>query len=450
MPPTPASPTPAEPDYTDFFALLDKHENSHVLRSGIDYHQEKLWYGMEIDGKLHFLTSGNAILEAKSLPIGITAPSKVSLPSPLSNEGIKRYLLKRRVDGRRLIAQLEHFFRSHAKFQFDTTPNVLAHWALGTYLYMAFPIYGYIWLTSHKGQSGKSRVLELISAVSFRCPGITMSVTPATVFRSVDQEGYTLVVDEFEKARDDAKAALIEIFNAGFNISAKVPRCNNNDSYKVEWFRAYCPKVFAGLSDVPDTLATRSMQLRMFPKSAKDRVQEFSLLTSMADCQPLRDDMAIWALDYARACAALVKHLAVPACLDDRAKDFMTPLYTISQVANTDRTQLDQFSEQIGRVRRGEADESPATIVLTVLRDWFPKDGSTSARIHCDRLGALLTAAGHYTDEKVAGKWLRSFEFEVRQIRIPGYGNKKGAEISKVKLAEWMERYNVPATPEPG
>jgi hypothetical protein len=217
------SPTPAEPDYTAIFDILDKHESSHVLRTGIDYHDGRLWYGMELDGKLYFLTSGNAIVEAKSLPTGITAPSKVSLPPPLSTEGIKRYLNKRRVDGRRLIGQLEHFFCSHAKFQWDTTPNVLAHWALGTYLYMAFPIYGYIWLTSHKGQSGKSRVLELISAVTFRCPGMTMSVTPATVFRSVDQEGYTLIVDEFEKARDDAKAALIEIFNAGFNISAKSP-----------------------------------------------------------------------------------------------------------------------------------------------------------------------------------------------------------------------------------
>jgi hypothetical protein len=77
---------------------------------------------------------------------------------------------------------------------------------------------------------------------------------------------------------------------------------------------------------VPDTLATRSIQLRMFPKNSRDRVQEFSLLTMARDLQPLRDDMAIWALDHARACAGLVVHLAVPACLDDRAKDFMTPL----------------------------------------------------------------------------------------------------------------------------
>jgi hypothetical protein len=187
----------------------------------------------------------------------------------------------------------------------------------------------------------------------------------------------------------------------------------------------------------------------MFPKTAKDRVQEFSLLTAMAECQTLRDDMAIWALDHARACAGLVTHLAVPACLDDRAKDFMTPLYTISQVANTDRTQLDQFSTSLDRLRSGEADESPAAVVLTVLRDWFPKDGSASARIHNNTLAGLLTRAGHYTDEKAAGKWLRSFGFDVTQLRIPGYGSRKGAEISRAKLLELMERYAVPLTPPP-
>jgi hypothetical protein len=125
----------------DFLKLLGEHENSRTLRAGIDYFDGRLWYGMEIKGKLYFLTSGNCVVEASKLPKNVTAGTGISGPAPLSTEGIRRYLAQDHVEGAKLLAELEQLFRSHAKFQYDTTPTVLAHWSLGTYLYMAFPTY---------------------------------------------------------------------------------------------------------------------------------------------------------------------------------------------------------------------------------------------------------------------------------------------------------------------
>lgn len=430
--------------HSEFLRLLAEHASTRELRMGIDYYDGALWYGMSINGKVYFLSSGHRVVAAADLPRHMTAVN-VALPAPLSNEGIERYLKGRQVDRARLLEALSQLFRSHARFQYDSTPDVLALWSLGTYLYMAFPTYPYIWINSATKQSGKSRVLELLSAVGFRNPDISINPTQAVVYRSVDQVGQVFIVDEFEKAKDDTKAAMIEIFNAGFRAGAKVPRCNPSD-LRLEYFNAYCPKVFAGLNAVPDTLSSRSISIRMFPKKTQDEVQPFSPILMRDELQHLRDDMAVWALDNAPACAELVLHpsdMKLPDWLDDRAADFMAPLYTICGIAGTARRPLDEFSVTLAKQRHSDTGDTTTAKVLAVLRDWYP-EGQTSARVHLEEVAKLLLEERLCYDSGGAGEVLRGLGFEVKQLRI-GDENKKGVEITRAQLDDLLERYKVEA-----
>jgi hypothetical protein len=187
----------------------------------------------------------------------------------------------------------------------------------------------------------------------------------------------------------------------------------------------------------------------MFPKAKRDNIQPFSGILMAPTLQKLRDDMAIWALNCAPACAELVLRpgeLRLPECLDDRAADFMAPLYTIAGIARTDRTPLDEFCVKLAKLRHTDVGETVPAKVLAVLRDWFPQ-GEHTARIHLETLAGLLAKANLFCEADDAGTWLRRLGFEVKQLRI-GSDNKKGVEISRTQLEDLLERYKVETAAE--
>jgi hypothetical protein len=298
-------PTSTAANPTDqLLAALDKQAYSHELRVGIDYYDNKLWYGLDVSGEGFFVTSGHTAIAAKGLSPGLTVNATAFPKSPMSPEGIKRYLDKTTIDGSALLCELEQFFARHAKFQIETTPFLLAHWVLGSYLYEAFPTYAYLWINSIQKGCGKTRVMELLGSVAFRSDGISVNPSAAVIYRTLDQVGAVLLTDEFEQSMDDDKKALITVLNAGFRRGAIVSRCGQNNT--IEQFNTYCPKVFAGLNHLPDTLESRTIPIFMFPKAKKDCIQPFSSVHMEGALQGYRDDCGIWALENARQCSELV------------------------------------------------------------------------------------------------------------------------------------------------
>ena len=103
-----------------------------------------------------------------------------------------------------------------------------------------------------------------------------------------------------------------------------------------------------------------------------------------AQLQRYRDDCGIWALDNAPQCAKLAmmpELLGLPECLDDRAADYMGPLFAISHVADTEKRRLVEFCESLANMRQSDAKDSNPARIVNALREWFPAD-QTSARIH--------------------------------------------------------------------
>lgn len=185
----------------------------------------------------------------------------------------------------------------------------------------------------------------------------------------------------------------------------------------------------------------------MFPKAKKDNIKPFSPIQMDATLRRFRDDMAIWALHNAEQCAGMVlrpSELHLPECLDDRAADFMAPLYAISKIAGSDRAQLDDFCVCLAKLRHVDSSNSNPVKVLAVLSKWFP-DGHQTARIHLETVVELLGREKHYCGTNTAGEWLRELGLEVKQMRIEEE-NKKGTEISRSQLEDLLERYNVMAS----
>lgn len=213
--------------------------------------------------------------------------------------------------------------------------------------------------------------------------------TPATVFREIEANGCTFVLDELENLDPQKKSELLGILNAGFERGAYVARMAvTKQGWIRKTFRVYCPKLVACLNDIPPVLQTRVFRIDMHKKMATEEVKPFEPDIFEEHTSKLRDDMAIFALRKARAIAAAYQLRAelVPCKvgqdqtikLNDRLRDILAPLYAISEVVDHEagapltRRELDRFAE--GQVfDRNSNSECDLAIAIQALSHWAEK-----------------------------------------------------------------------------
>ena len=99
---------------------------------------------------------------------------------------------------RDICKRIEYFVdlpREHAK----GTGSTLALWTLLTYCFHAWPAVPYLYVGGPLG-SGKSRVFEILSRLVFR-PLVSSNMTAAALFRTLHNNGGTLLLDEAERLK---------------------------------------------------------------------------------------------------------------------------------------------------------------------------------------------------------------------------------------------------------
>jgi len=365
------------------------------IREGIDYREDRLFYGY--DGQ--FLVSGHDQVRVNNLPSGlkIDPDAKIVLASPISREGMKRHLAKNyQVDITRLLGALAEKFRTHAIVPEGFLPEVLAHWTLGTYLYMAFQYYPYLWIKSDRENSGKSRLTRILAHLCFRAGGAPqINPTPAVIYRAVDQEGQTFIVDEFDNIAEQTKDVLMGVLNGGFERGGTVPRCDQQKNYDVKKMNAYGPKVFAGLEmPLPRTFQSRTIPIYMLPKKPDEQILPFDPTVDLElgrELQFLRDDMGVWALENAKACAtAALKRdaLGMPATAINRLEDIMVPLHALAQVAGTDCKPFAALCEYLIEMKMDQQENAKGKLIR-VLGSFLPREQDTIRKYTADLVVAF-------------------------------------------------------------
>jgi hypothetical protein len=91
----------------------------------------------------------------------------------------------------------------------------------------------------------------------------------------------TILFDEIDSVFGNAKAQeanmdLCSVLNGGYRRGAKVHRCvTHGKKIDIEELDAFAPVAVAGLRDLPDTLASRSIFIRMKRRAPDERVEPF-------------------------------------------------------------------------------------------------------------------------------------------------------------------------------
>lgn len=202
----------------------------------------------------------------------------------------------------------------------------VALWVLHAHAHEAAAVSPLLALTSPAKRCGKTTLLSLLGALVPR-PLPAANLTAAALFRALEAFRPTLLVDEvdtFLSVREELRGLL----NSGHTRPFAVVVRTVGDNHEVRRFSTWGPKALALIGSLPDTLADRSIVLRMRRRARGERIETLRLDRLYDDLTPLRRQCARWATDSLAALRAADP--AVPSGLSDRAADNWRPLLAIA------------------------------------------------------------------------------------------------------------------------
>ncbi|MDD2106815.1 DUF3631 domain-containing protein [Pseudomonas asiatica] len=375
------------------------------------------------------LTSTTSPLEAGSAEL---FPEVVPWPEP--------------VDGALLLHEVAAVIKKHV---IADTPTIYAAtlWAAFTWFIDVVNVAPIANITAPEKRCGKTVMLGTLARLSRR-PLAVSNIAPAALFRSLELWAPTLLIDEVDAFLGEHEEAR-GILNAGFTRdSAFVIRCVGDDHMPTR-FNVWGAKALCGIGKIADTLADRSIPLRLRRKLPGERTTKIRH-TDAATFDVLTGKLARFAIDNREAV-----RLARPAeieGLNDRANDCWEPLLAISGVAGGDWTRL---ARQAAITLHGLEDVVPSTgaELLADIKAAFERK-HTSRLFSADLLQALCD-----DDEAPWATWNRGKAISPRQLSAKlaefgvkskdvrqGYDVKKGYHLEQFRDA--FDRYLSAASPD--
>lgn len=231
------------------------------------------------------------------------------------------------VDGADLLDDITHALARHVIADKETL-RAAALWAAFTWFVDVVQVAPIANITAPEKRCGKSILLTALGKLAHR-PLQVSNIAPAALFRSIELWAPTLLIDEvdaFLAAHDDARG----ILNAGFTRdSAIVIRCVGDDHMPTP-FNVWGAKALCGIGKIADTLADRSVPLRLRRRTPGESVESLRH-SDPALWERLRSRLSRFALDGAEA-IELARPPLIPG-LNDRANDAWEPLLAIADLA---------------------------------------------------------------------------------------------------------------------
>jgi len=258
----------------------------------------------------------------------------------------------------------------------DEQLSAVALWTFHSHAVDAASATPYLSITSAEKESGKTRLLEALEPLVAR-PWLTGRVTAAVLPRKIEAETPTLLLDESDAAFRGEKEyaeALRGVLNSGHRRSGKTTLCiGQGASMSYKNFSTFCPKAIAGIGELPDTVASRAIPIRLQRRAPGEHVDDFLTEDAEAEAEPLRLALEALASHYHE-----ILKCSRPERLEglrDRAFDCWRPLLVIADLADGDWPMRARRAAVAlsGQARSG--DESDSVRLLRDIRGIFERRG---------------------------------------------------------------------------
>jgi hypothetical protein len=207
------------------------------------------------------------------------------------------------------------------------------------------------------------------------------------------------------------------LLNAGHRKGAVAGRCVvRGKTVETVEYPAYCAVALAGLGDLPDTILTRSVVVRMRRRAPHERVEPFRRRIALATGHALRNRLEAW--------SAELRHHAeggwpeMPEGVEDRDADVWEALLAVADAAGG---AWPARARNAARAFVAESKESTPSLGIRLLADLRTGFGDRDAMPTEAILTALLGLEEAPWGEIVAGKPLNARGLS---RRLGGYGIK--------------------------
>ena len=341
------------------------------------------------------------------------------------------------VDATRLIEELETFFADRAHLP-QGAALVLAYFTLNTWTFKLFDTVPYLLLESAVPGCGKSTVIRLLDALSCRSRKAS-SLSEAVMFRLIDDESPTLLIDEAETidGRSERAEALRAIAHEGYKKGGQVPRCEG-ENHEVRWFDVYCPKTFAAIGGLTGALLDRCLVIHM-EKAPKGNVRKSTRHRALnRDGQHMVPRLEAYALKAADALCQLYE--AEPDCgywptITDREAELWGPLLTLARLAGPDAEAkllavVYKFIEEKAEIKSADLKIAQTIALLDAIVQHpdttFSPSDLVAALLHSEAWGRTLAEAKGRDDESVRVSQAAKIGYFLRNFRLRGKKNGSG------------------------
>jgi Protein of unknown function (DUF3631) len=346
---------------------------------------------------------------------------------------------------------VERFFCRYVAFPSTHESVAIALWTAHAHLVEQFETSPILAVTSAEMRSGKTRTLDCLELVVPR-PFRVVTPSEAVVYTVLGQRPRrTMLLDEadaiFGPRMADRYEGLRAILNAGNRQGTPVLRVKlDGRRREIDEFDVFGPKAIAGIGNLPDTVADRSIPIRLKRRASDEPIAKFRRRTASAEAAAIR-------CDWDRVELGTVGTLGtVPEELNDRAADSWEPLLQIAAAAGRgwlergQRTAIALSSEEgdtttvgsrlLGDIRYVfEGDDYVATVEL-LRRLSELEDGPWA-----DWYGKPLTSRG-------LAKLLEPYRVTPRNTRVSGEPRQRG--YFRADFTDAWDRYvgePVPSVP---
>jgi hypothetical protein len=337
----------------------------------------------------------------------------------------------------------------------ESQARVVALWTAHTHTFAAAEATPYLAITSAEKQSGKTRLLEVLNLLVAN-PWKTGGVSAAALYRKIDRDSPALLLDESDAAfnGDQEYAEVLRgILNTGHGRGGTHDCCVKEEgNITTKDFSTFCPKAIAGIGKLPNTVADRSIHLRMKRQARGEKVERWRKRDVLPETEPLRERLEAW------GCQNIEKlrdaRPALPEELSDRQQDGVEPLLAIADLASGKWPEAARRALVSLCCGAQAADDSIGTRLLSDIRQIFKTQNTDRLR------SAELATALAEIETSPWGEWksrkpitpigvarlLKPFEIGPHNIRVES-GVLKGYEVGDFGDA-WARYLSPEASPE--
>lgn len=300
--------------------------------------------------------------------------------------------------------------------------------------------------------SGKSRALEVTDLLVPR-PVHAVNTTPAYLFRKVaDPDGLpTILYDEIDTVfgpRAKENEEVRGLLNAGHRRGAVAGRCVViGKLVNTEELPAFCAVALAGLDDLPDTLMSRSVVVRMRRRSREEHVEPFRRRIHAPEGHAVRRELA----DWSRAIGDM-EWPDMPAGVEDRDADVWEALLSVADSAGGCWPERARCAAVTLVTATKSAGPSIGVRLLMDLKDVF--DAAGSDHVYTEDILTALNGMelspwgdirGKALDARSLARRLSKYDVKPKSVRS-GSSTAKG--YAREDLADAWSRYVPDVTPK--